>query len=155
MPVATVNFPALGNNDIVASAGLAANKLVHQKTAAVELAEAATAVVAIDKLLLIASASGTLQAFEAAIVVQATGADRTVTVDLHRSTAGGAFATVLSTTVDITNSTTILVPVAGVISTTTVADGDIYKIVCTVAGSAGAQAKGLIAHLVYDENPIG
>ncbi len=155
MVVASVELPGLTNKDIGAGAAIAANKSIHQKTVSVELAEAASAVVAIDKLIASAVASGTLQAIEGTIVVQATGADRTVTVDLHRSTGGGSFATVLSTTVDITDSTTILVPTAGVISTATVADGDIYKLVCTVAGGASAQAKGLVVTLVFDESPIG
>ena len=155
MVVASVELPGLTNKDIGAGAAIAANKSIHQKTVSVELAEAASAVVAIDKLIASAVASGTLQAIEGTIVVQATGADRTVTVDLHRSTGGGSFATVLSTTVDITDSTTLLVPTAGVISTATVADGDIYKLVCTVAGGASAQAKGLVVTLVFDESPIG
>ena len=155
MVVANVEFPNFTNKDIGANAAIAANKSLHQKTISVELAEAATAIAAIDKLISTHNATGTLQAIEGTIVVQATGADRTVTVDLHRSTGGGAFATVLSTTIDITNSTTILVPTAGVISTATVADGDVYKLVCTVVGSAGAQAKGLVVTLIFDENPIG
>ena len=155
MTVATVEFPALTNNGIAAGAAVAANKIVHQKTVSVELAEAATAIAAINKLICTTNSTGTLRAIEGTIVVQATGADRTVTVDLHRSTGGGAFATALSTTVNITNSTTILVPTAGVISTSTVAGGDVYKLVCTVAGSASAQAKGLVVTLIYDELPIG
>lgn len=155
MPVATITFPALGNDDLVAAAGVQANKLVHQKTVAVELAEAATVVAAIDKLICTTNASGKLQSFEGTIVVQATDVSRTVTVDLHRSTGGGAFATVLSTTVDITDSTTILVPKVAVFSSTTVADGDVFKAVCTVAGGSGTQAKGLVVTLIYDESPIG
>ncbi len=155
MVVANVEFPNFVNKDIGANAGIAAQKTLHQKTISVELAEAATEVAAIDKLISTHNATGTLQAIEGTIVVQATGADRTVTVDLHRSTGGGAFATVLSTTIDITDSTTILVPTAGVISTAAVADGDVYKLVCTVAGVASAQAKGLVVTLIFDENPIG
>ena len=155
MPVANVEFPGLKNNDIGAGAAIAANKLVHQKTISVELFEAATAVAAVDRLISTHNATGTLRAIEGTIVVQATGADRTVDVDLHRSTGGGAFATVLSTKVLITDSTTILVPVPGVISTSAIVAGDVYKLVCTVAGVASAQAKGLVVTLIFDENPIG
>ncbi len=155
--VANVDLPSLTNQHIAASAGIIANKIQHQKTVSVELAEAGTAVAAITKLLTSTVSTGTLRAFEGTIVVQATGADRTVTVELLKSTGGGAFATVLSTTVDITDSTTILVPTAATIDSSklTVADGDIFEITVVVAGAASAQAKGLVATLVFDEDPIG
>ena len=155
--VASIDFSGGGikNSDIATGAGLAANKLVHQKTLSVELAEGSTACAAIEKILFIASAAGTLQSFEAAVVTGPTGADRTVTVDLERGQAGGSFSTVLSTTVNIVDATADLTPVVAVISNTTVADGDIYNLKVSVAGSAGNQAKGLIATLIMDETPIG
>lgn len=155
--VAGITLPPLTNQHIATAAGITAQKLQHQKTVSVELAEAGSAVLAITKLLTSSVSTGTLRSFEATIVVQATGADRTVTVELLKSTGGGAFATVLSTTVDITDSTVILVPTEATIdaSKTTVADGDIFEITVVVVGVQSAQAKGLVATLVFDENPIG
>ena len=154
MPEVTVAIPQLGNDDLVAAAAIESTKVVHQKTVAVELAEAATAVVAIDKILCTTNASGTLQAFEGTVVTEGS-TDRTVTIDLHKSTGGGAFGTVLSSTIDMDNATVALVPVAGTITTATVAAGDVFKIGCTVAGASGSQAKGLVVTWIYDENPIG
>lgn len=91
-----------------------------------------------------------LVAIEAAIGVQATGADRTVTVDLQKSTGGGAFATVLSSTVDITDGTTVRSMIAGAINNTAIIEGDILQVVITVAGSADAQATGLIVAVTLD-----
>jgi len=151
--VATIAPSGAGfsNNHIASNANIDATKLNHQRMFSIELAEQNTAVVAAQRLIgPINGESGVWKSFEAAIVVQATGGDRTVTIDLHRSTGGAAFATVMTTTINITNSTTILVPVAGVFSNSAIADGDVFKIVVTVAGAAGAQAKGLVVNLIGD-----
>lgn len=101
----------------------------------------------------IARASGTLKAFEAIIATVATGADRTVTVDLQKSTGSGAFATVLSATIGFTNASAVRTIASGTISGTTFVDGDIFQIVVTVAGAAGNQAQGLLVALNFEENP--
>lgn len=140
---------------IHASAAIAATKLEHQHVLSRQLADDTTAIAAGDELLyIVRGAAGEVVSIEAAIVTAATGADRTVTVDLQKSTAGGAFSTVLTTTVNITNATTVLVPVAGVVNASTGAlvDGDILKLVWTVAGSAGNQAKGLVCTINLRED---
>ncbi len=155
--VASIDFSGGGlkNSDIATGAALAANKLIHQKTIATELFSPTTTIAALaGELLFIASASGTLQSFEGIVITNPTGADRTVTVDLERSTGGGGFASILSTNIEIVDGTADLTPVVAVISNTTVADGDIYKVVVTVAGSAGNQALGLLVTLVWNEQPI-
>lgn len=122
---------------------------VHRVTVGVPTT---TTITATDYPLLIARAGGTLLGFEAAITgTIATGADRTVTVDLKRSTGAGALATVLSATIGFTNGSTLLSLSAATISTTFVADGDVFIAVVTVAGAAGAQAIGLAITLTWRE----
>jgi phosphoribosylpyrophosphate synthetase len=100
------------------------------------------------------NATGTLLKFSAAITETiATGADRTVTVDLHKSTGAGAFATVLSSTIGFTSSSVLLTKSNAGFSDTAILSGDILKVVVTVAGGAGNQALGLVTELILYEAP--
>lgn len=141
------NPPAnsVGNSAVKTGDPIAAGKLEHQWGNTVELyAEGAEIVALASRLIhIVRGVSGEIVSVEAIITTQATGADRTVTVDLQKSNAGGAFATILSSTVGITNATVIRTPVAGTITTPDTVDGDILRLVVTVAGSASAQAEGL------------
>jgi Concanavalin A-like lectin/glucanases superfamily len=115
---------------------------------AVELFGPTTTIAGLTKLLhTVNGATATIVHAEAIITVQATGGDRTINVDIQKSTGGGAFATIMSATIAITNATTIRVPVSGTFSNTSLVDGDILQAVVTVAGSAGAQAQGLLLNL--------
>lgn len=99
-------------------------------------------------------ATGTIRGFRAAIFgTIATGSDRTVTVDLQKSTGGGAFASVLSATLNFANTSTLYTVATASIGTTGVQAGDILEVLVTVAGSAGNQAKGLIVDLDLAETP--
>lgn len=75
----------------------------------------------------------------------------TASVNLKKSTGGGAFATVLSATVDITSATATLTAVAGIISAAPYVAGDVFELVVTVSGSP--DGKGLTAVVVMEENP--
>jgi len=83
----------------------------------------------------------------------ATGADRTVNVDLQKSTGGGAFATILTATILLNNVSTLRTAVVGVVNTPALVAGDILQIVVTVAGAAGNQALGLHVTVNLRENP--
>ena len=119
----------------------------------VELAEQASAVVAIEKLLFIANGAGTLDKLEATVITAATGADRTVNIDLLKSTAGGSFASVLTATLEFDNVDVALTPTEATLSTTAYISGDIFKLTVAVVGAAGNQAIGLVASLTKSENP--
>lgn len=154
--IAEITFQGGGlrDEDISASAAISATKLKPRRSADISIVDSGTAVAAASKMLhVVRGATGTLVGIEAAVATAATGADRTVTVDLHKATGGGAFATVLSSTIGFTNSSTPRVPYAGVINSTSIVDGDVLLVVVTVAGSAGAQALGLVVSLHYDEDP--
>ena len=101
---------AIRNVDVLGNAQIAASKLQQQGTgiwSAIQLFEPATAVASVNRTLGMAYASGTLAEFAAWIEVVATGADRTITVDLQKSTGGGAYATVLSATIGFTNGSAV------------------------------------------------
>lgn len=154
MPAISINMPNGGitNTMIASSAGIEATKLEHQHTLS-HYQTTGTAVVAAVQDVFIARSSGTIVSIEAAVTgAIATGGDRTVTVDVHKSTAAGAFATVLSGTIVLDNTSVLRTLETGTISGTTFIDGDILRIVITVAGAAGNQAQGLIATLTIRED---
>jgi hypothetical protein len=138
---------------IVGAAKIQASKLGHRNTFTTQLFGPTTTITALTQWLnLLRGGVGTLVSVAAAIAVQATGADRTVNVDLQKSTGGGAFATVLSATILINNVTVIRTAVTGSFSSTSLVAGDILETIVTVAGAAGAQAQGLILTVVVDED---
>lgn len=122
-----------------------------------ELFAAASTVTALTKdVYVVTGANGKLLGFTAAINgTIATGADRTVTVDLHKSTGAGAFATVLSSTIGFTNSSSLRTAVSGVFSSTSLVAGDCLRVIVTVAGSAGNQALGLVCSIQMREETTG
>lgn len=134
---------------------LQATKVVHQFGVPLEVFGPTTTISGITKLLhIVRGATGVVVGLEGCHFVAATGADRTVTVDLQKSTGGGAFATILSTPLTWnTNSTAVRTAQAATISSANLVDGDILQAVITVAGSAGAQAQGLLLTLQLREDP--
>ncbi len=132
---------SVGDAAIAAGAGVQATKLIHANPTAVQAGQLfapATTVVA-------------LTAFGAWIEVQATGSDRTVSVDLQKSTGGGAYATVLSAPVAIDHTTTIRILVTATISSAAYVAGDIFRLVVAVGGVGSAQATGLAFKLATQE----
>lgn len=141
---------------VVSNAQIAATKLQQQGKGlmnnSLELYGPTTTVAALTKTLGMAYASGTMSEWAAWIEVVATGADRTITVDLQKSTGAGAYATVLSATIGFTNASSVRTKVTGTFSSTSYVAGDIFRAVITVAGAAGAQATGLSVRLTSTEN---
>ena len=151
-----INLPASTILDAAVSAGAAiqATKLIHRNSYDYQLFGPTTTVTALTQWLhTVKGATATLIDVLAMSAVQATGADRTVDVDIQKSTGGGAFATVLTATIHFTNGTAIRTAVAGAFSSTSLVAGDIIQAVVTVAGAAGAQQQGLMVTLRIDETP--
>lgn len=143
---ASTNSPSsatITDTHVSATAAIAATKLVHQFPVQGELYGPAVTIAALTKEVHAAFAAGSIVAFKAFVITVATGADRTVNVDLQKSTAGGAFATVLSATVLFNNVSTSRTLVSGTVSTADYIAGDLFQVVVTVAGAAGNQALGL------------
>jgi hypothetical protein len=130
-----------------------ASKVTRHESVNVQLFGPTTTVTALTQdIHIVRGATGTLLAIQAAICgTIATGADRTVTVDLQKSTGAGAYATVLSSTVGFTNVSVLRTAVSGVLSGTSVIVADILRLIVTVAGAAGAQALGLVVTVTMEE----
>ena len=142
------------NAKVAAAAAIDASKVIHQYTIDCELFGPATTITALTKLLhIVRGATGTVVAFEGITITPATGADRTVTIDLQKSTGAGAFATILTATIGFTDDTVARTATAATLDTASLVDGDILQAVVTVAGSAGNQALGLLLTLTLQEAP--
>lgn len=148
----TFNPPAgsITNAAILAAAGIDATKVVHQFPLS---HQQSGTVAAATEYIHIARAAGTLVAIEAMVATVATGADRTATIDLLKSTGGGAFASVLTATLVLDNTNVAMTLESGTINTTTYIDGDVFKLTVAVAGAAGDQAAGLLCVVTFRESP--
>lgn len=152
--VGTLSTPAgsIGNADIEAGADIAASKVVHRTP--LQYAQAGGSAVAdADVMLHIArGTTGTIVALEVAVETAAVG-DSTVDVDLLKGSAGSAFATVLSSVVQVTSGTAVRTPVAGTLSVTSFADGDILKLSVDATVGTGTLPQGLVVSVWIDETP--
>lgn len=148
----TFTLPAasVGNATIQGAAGIEATKVVHQFPLTVQQASTVTNA---TTLLHILRAVGTVVSFEAITATPATGADRTVTIDLQKSTGAGAFATILSAPISLDDATTARTVVSGTVSNPSLVDGDLLQVIVTVAGAAGSQASGLLVTTTLREEP--
>jgi hypothetical protein len=150
------NFEApadsVGNSAIESAAGIEATKVVHQFPVLYEQVTG-TAIVAATATVHIARASGTIVSLEGVITGSVTAGDYTATVDLKKSTGGGAFASVLSSTLVFDSGNTVRVLEAASINTTSYIDGDLLQITVAVAGTTGSQSQGLTLVLTLRENP--
>ena len=152
----TVTLPdgTVDDDAVVAGADLGADKLVHRHS--ISWAEASTVEATAQTFpIYIASFAALVKSIDVACVTDPSHADNTTTVDLHRSTAGGAFATVLSTTAELNSTTGDLTVVAGVVNTSLddLIDGDILALVVTLGSDSGDYAKGLMVTVNVDEQP--
>lgn len=148
-------LPSASVTDLTVATGanINADKLEHQIEVSKQLVAPGTAITAQTHLWFInRSTTTTVIDARAAITTQATGSDRTVTVDVQKATGGGAFATIMATTINITNATPINTSVDGTVGAAgALVAGDILQVVVTVAGVAGAQAQGLVVTLTLQE----
>lgn len=146
---------SITNAAIDANAAIQASKLEHQYAIHYAQAPGSAIVAATQDVHLVYGAEGLIVALEAAITgAVADDVSRTVTIDLQKSTAGGAFATALISTIQFTSATTLRTAVAAVLDggEEDLVEGDILRIVVTVAGGSGAQAQGLQVTLMIRED---
>lgn len=146
----TVTLPEgqVTDDNIEPDAKINASKVVHQFPVSYRQAPG-SAVVADTVDLLITRGLGQLLQLTAAINgAIATGADRTVTIDLLKSTGAGAFASVLSGGGIVLDDDSVLrTAEAATFSDDDHIAGDLYRLTVAVAGAAGAQGEGLIVTL--------
>jgi hypothetical protein len=139
-------FPAsvIRNSQVASDAAIDASKLLHLVHGGIELFGPSTTIAALSKDVRIGKGIGTIAAVRTFFSVIGTG-DRTVSVDLQKSTGGGAFATVLSAPMSITVSSTVRTLITGTISSATYAAGDLFRWVVALGGSTGNYPQGLFA----------
>lgn len=152
--VASIAFQGggLGNNEIRDNAAIAASKLVARRSRDVTICGTTSAAVTGETLLHIGRASGSWVSMEAIAVTKPT-ANRTLTIDLQKATTATTFATILTSTIAISTSTTNKAVSSAVINNTSMADGDIWRATWTTGGTSGTNAKGVLLSICYDENP--
>lgn len=131
-----------------------ATKLVHQYDQPRELYAPATAIAAITADLASPYADASLIAFRAWFEVVADDVTRLANIDLKKSTAGGAYATILSAPIQITTSSVVRVPIAATIANAALLANDLLQVVVTVSGAGGTtHAKGLCVSATIRANP--
>jgi hypothetical protein len=150
-------FPSgLGDAAIKTNAAIQATKLVQQRSFDYQQSPGGAVVAYTGNVHYVRGATGKVLDMNAVITdTIATGADRTVIVDLQKSTGAAAFATVCTTTITLNNVSTLRTAIAAVLNASLVSlvAGDILRIVATVAGAAGNQAIGLQVTITIQETP--
>lgn len=159
--LSTVSLPAgcVDNTAVKAGASgnyVAASKLQHQQNVHYTQENGTTIATEKKEPYIQYGATGTLLAVEVANTgTVGSGGGMSVTVDVLKSTGGGAFASVLSAVVTINASTTIRTAVAGSISggTNALVAGDILQVSVTATAGGGTLPKGLSVNLVISTDP--
>jgi len=148
-PIASIDDSA-----IESLAGIQASKVIHRW--AVSLFQPpGTAVIAQTWLAhIVSGATGRLAGVQAAVITQASGADREISIDVQRGNAGSAFATVLTAPLVLDDATPDRAPQSATVTGADQVAGDIIKVSAAVSGAAGAQAQGLIITLFFEEAPL-
>jgi hypothetical protein len=144
----------LADAAIAANAGIQHTKVIQKFKKTYTQVPGTAVVAATADIHIVDGATGLSLFLKAAITgAIATGGDRTVNVDIQRSTGGGAFATVLTATIQFTNADTLRTVKSTTFSATGLVVGDILRIIITVAGAAGAQAQGIVVEYGVQETP--
>lgn len=148
----TIPASAVQNDDIEASAGIDATKLIHQYALSYDQTTASDVTAATKFLHTFRSAASIIAVDVTPISVPTTG-DKTFAVDLHKGSSGSAFASILSSVVTIGQTDVDRTQRSGSISNSTAVDGDMLKLVLTTTGSTGNQGKGVLVTVWTREQP--
>lgn len=137
----TLGIPAgaVSDTQIAAAASIDADKLEHLHKVGSDFGVAADAAPAADteKIVFVASGTATIRTFKALLIDTGTTTD--VKFDLQKAPAGSTtFATVLSATVDFTNSDTDNTTKSGTISSASLVAGDVLQVVMDYTSATGA-----------------
>lgn len=152
--VGTLNVPAgsITADDIATGADIPTSKTVHRHVLQYSQAGGASVADATVPIHIARGTTGTLIAVEVAILTAAIG-DSTVTVDLQKSTGGGAFASMLTAVVEIDSSTVVRTAGAATLDSTSFTDGDILELIINATAGTGTLPQGLIVTVTLDETP--
>lgn len=147
---------SIDNADIAAGAAgnyIGAQKVQHQIVLDYVQAGGADIAAATGYLTILHGATARITSIKAVLLDVIPSGDKTATIDLQRSTAGGAFATVLSSTFTLDSTNVIRTPEAGTINASldNIVTGDVLQVVVTIGGSTGTAPRGLLVTVVVDE----
>lgn len=148
LPASTIDEAALKPGALIPAAKVVARFAKdHRQAAGADVA-------AKTELIHIAKYAGIVASIEAAIDSAITG-DNTVTIDLKKSSGGGAFASVLTAALVIDSATAVRTAVAAVLDAAKddYAAGDVFEVVVSVTGT-GTQAQGLVVTVFFEERPV-
>jgi len=135
---------------IAAGANIETSKTIHRHVISYGQANGSAMADATVPIHIVRGTTDSIIAVEVAIMTAAVG-DSTVTVDLQRSTAAGAFATALTGVVTLDSDTVVRTAEAGTLTASTLADGDILSIVVDATVGTGTLPQGLIVTVTIDE----
>lgn len=142
------------NAAVKVNANLAEDKLQHRAHPTYNQA-GGTDVVAFDTIIYRVYKHATVLEISATPDAVSAGGTKTLTIDVKKSTAGGAFATILSATTELNTSSAARTPVELSLSgTPTLLAGDLLKVIGTLGGSAGTNAQGLLIEAVIKEDCV-
>lgn len=136
---------SIANASIAANAGIDATKLGHQHRA--NFSQPNTAATTETRVIYtVYGATATLVAFKAGSIAPATG-NATVTLDLRKNGA-----TVLTAVVTLNSSNAARVVVAGVLASTSLAQGDVIEVVITATAGTGTLPTGVFGYAEVRED---
>ena len=98
-------------------------------------------------------ASGTLVNVLAAVTGVAAAGAYVATVDVQKSTGGGAFATILTSVLTIDSAVAIRTKIEAAIANDALIEGDILRVIVAVSGGSGTQPQGLQVTFALAETP--
>jgi len=137
--------------EISGSAAIKSTKVLHVTT--LRHTQTGNIIAATEYLTIVNVPNARVLALEASITETAAGGDRTVTLDLKKSTGGGAFATILSSTLVFNSGDALRTIKTAALATPDLVDGDMLQLTVTIAGTTGAVPQGLLASLHLREDP--
>lgn len=142
------------NGSMKANAAIVHTKIQHRPIVPYSQASG-TDVVAETRVVHIAHENETVLNVNIFITTAPTGGDKAFTVDVKKSTAGGAFATILTGVYTVNSSKADRTTYAGTLSgTPTLVAGDALEVVVAVSGSTGSQGQGVHVNVVVSENGV-
>jgi hypothetical protein len=151
-PSLSLTTPSITAAMIAPAAGVQANKLQQQREYSHRQATG-TAIVAMTEDIAVVGGAGTVVGVTVMESTAPTG-DHVTTVDVQKSTGGGAFATILTGTISYSVSQANLAVVAGtLLSVPALLAGDVLRVIVTVSGSTSSQGQGLVVTVTTNEAP--
>lgn len=151
----TMTLPdaSVANANVKANAAIGATKLEHRYKITHDFGIDATAAPSADvySVIFVAETACTVQFFKAAMVDTGTSTD--VSFDLQKASAGStSYSSILSSTIDITNSTADNTLQVGTVSGASLAAGDSVRVFMDYTSATGATGPFVV--LVVDEAAV-